>query len=67
MHPTPIVMMLLETIAISRPFVVYCEHREPLMELFVTLTVNEKAINLQLTETFMRYLQVCLYFEKKKF
>lgn len=58
MHPTPIVKMLMETLAPSRPFVVYCEHRQPLMELFVDLSVSGQAINLHLADTFMRYYQV---------
>lgn len=58
MHPTPIVAKLLEVLAPSRPFAVYCEHREPLMELFVNLSMSGRAINLQLTDTFMRYYQV---------
>jgi len=57
-HPTPIVMMLMQVLAPSRPFAVYCEYREPLMELFVNLTTSGCAINLQLNETFMRYYQV---------
>uniref|UniRef100_H2YBX2 tRNA (adenine(58)-N(1))-methyltransferase non-catalytic subunit TRM6 n=1 Tax=Ciona savignyi TaxID=51511 RepID=H2YBX2_CIOSA len=57
-HPTPIVLCLLELLQLSRPFVVYSEYKEPLMELFVRLSVSGVAINLQLCDTFIRQYQV---------
>ncbi|XP_078488627.1 tRNA (adenine(58)-N(1))-methyltransferase non-catalytic subunit TRM6-like [Ciona intestinalis] len=57
-HPTPILLCLLELLQLSRPFVVYSEHKEPLMELFVRLSVSGSAINLQLTDTLTRQYQV---------
>ena len=58
MHPTPIVTTLLPLLATSRPFAVYSEYMEPLKELFVQLSLSGCAINLQLTDNFMRYYQV---------
>ncbi|CAK8698319.1 unnamed protein product [Clavelina lepadiformis] len=57
-HPTPIVLSLLEVLAVSKPFAIYFEYKEALMELFVRLSVSGAAINLQLTDTFMRQYQV---------
>ncbi|XP_039262807.1 tRNA (adenine(58)-N(1))-methyltransferase non-catalytic subunit TRM6-like [Styela clava] len=57
-HPTPVLLTILEFLAPSRPFVVHCENREPLMELFVQLSVSSKAVNLKITDTFMRHFQV---------
>jgi len=57
-HPTPIVLALLDVLAPSKPFAVYFEYKEPLMELFVRLSTSNLAINLQLTDTFMRHYQV---------
>uniref|UniRef100_F7B480 tRNA (adenine(58)-N(1))-methyltransferase non-catalytic subunit TRM6 n=1 Tax=Ciona intestinalis TaxID=7719 RepID=F7B480_CIOIN len=56
-HPTPILLCLLD-LQLSRPFVVYSEHKEPLMELFVRLSISGSAINLQLTDTLTRQYQV---------
>lgn len=57
-HPTPVLMTILEFLAPSRPFVVHCENREPLMELFVQLSVSSKAVNLKISDTFVRHYQV---------
>nr|CAB3267264.1 tRNA (adenine(58)-N(1))-methyltransferase non-catalytic subunit TRM6-like [Phallusia mammillata] len=57
-HPTPIFMSLMGSLAPSKPFAIYHEYQEPLMELFVQLSVSNSAINLQLCETFMRNYQV---------
>jgi len=57
-HPTPVVLMLLEVLSFSKPFAIYCEYKEPLMELFVHLSVKGNAINLQLSESFCRGIQV---------
>jgi len=58
MHPTPIVTALLPYLGYSRPFAVYSEYQEPLKELFVQLSLAGSAVNLQLTDNFMRYYQV---------
>lgn len=57
-HPTPIALSLISFLAPSRPFVVYCEHREPLMELFIQISLSGKAVNLKLSETFSRHYQI---------
>jgi len=58
MHPTPIVTALLPYLGYSRPFAVYSEYQEPLKELFVQLSLSGCAVNLQLTDNFLRYYQV---------
>ncbi|XP_078349734.1 tRNA (adenine(58)-N(1))-methyltransferase non-catalytic subunit TRM6-like [Oculina patagonica] len=57
-QPSPIVMALLPRLAPSRPFVVYCQYKEPLMECYVNLREKGTAINIRLTETWWRHYQV---------
>lgn len=57
-QPSPIVMSLLPRLAPSRPFVVYCQYKEPLMECYVNLREKGTAINIRLTETWWRHYQV---------
>jgi len=57
-QPSPIVMALLPRLAPSRPFVVYCQYKEPLMECYVNLREKGTAINILLTETWWRHYQV---------
>jgi len=57
-QPSPIVMALLPRLAPSRPFVVYCQYKEPLMECYVNLREEGTAINIHLTETWWRHYQV---------
>lgn len=57
-HPTPILLSLMEMLAPSRPFVVHCEHHEPLMESFCHLMDAGKAVNLKISDTFTRVYQV---------
>lgn len=57
-QPSPIVMALLPRLAPSRPFVVYCQYKEPLMECYVNLREKGTAINIHLTETWWRRYQV---------
>ena len=45
-------------LAPSCPFVVYCEYMEPLTECFMELQEKRMAINLRLTDTWMREYQV---------
>ncbi|CAH3150084.1 unnamed protein product [Porites lobata] len=57
-QPSPLVMSLLPRLAPSRPFVVYCQYKEPLMECYVNLRERGTAINIHLTETWWRHYQV---------
>lgn len=57
-QPSPLVMSLLPRLAPSRPFVVYCQFKEPLMECYVNLREKGTAINIQLSETWWRHYQV---------
>lgn len=57
-HPKKILLSLLGFLPHSRPFVVYCQHKEPLMDCFVALKDMKLVVNLELTETWYRNLQV---------
>ncbi|XP_041353698.1 tRNA (adenine(58)-N(1))-methyltransferase non-catalytic subunit TRM6-like isoform X2 [Gigantopelta aegis] len=57
-HPTPIVMNLLEFMALSRPVVVYSQYKEPLVDCYTALKKSGLAIKLKLTETWFREYQV---------
>ncbi|KAG8430835.1 hypothetical protein GDO86_019916 [Hymenochirus boettgeri] len=57
-HPTPVLLSLLEFIAPSRPFVVYCQYKEPLLECFTKLRERGGVVNLKLSETWLRNYQV---------
>ncbi|XP_053316391.1 tRNA (adenine(58)-N(1))-methyltransferase non-catalytic subunit TRM6 [Spea bombifrons] len=57
-HPTPMLLSLLEFVAPSRPFVVYCQYREPLLECYTKLRENGGVINMKLSETWLRNYQV---------
>ncbi|KAM4693554.1 tRNA (adenine(58)-N(1))-methyltransferase non-catalytic subunit TRM6 [Discoglossus pictus] len=57
-HPTSLLLSLLEFVAPSRPFVVYCQYREPLLECYTKLRENGGVINLKLSETWLRNYQV---------
>lgn len=57
-HPKKLLLSLLEFLPIARPFVVYCQYKEPLMECFVTLRDMKIVTNLEITESWYRNLQV---------
>lgn len=57
-HPKKLLLTLLEFLPVARPFVVYCQFQEPLMECFVTLRDMKIVTNLEITETWCRNLQV---------
>ncbi|XP_043075963.1 tRNA (adenine(58)-N(1))-methyltransferase non-catalytic subunit TRM6 [Puntigrus tetrazona] len=57
-HPCPVLMGLLKFIAPSRPFVVYCQYREPLIECYTKLREQGGVINLRLTDSWLRHYQV---------
>lgn len=58
MQPTQLVLRLLKLVKRSRPFVVFHPHKEPLMELFVQLKERGGVVNLKLSETWFRSIQV---------
>ncbi|XP_026886792.2 tRNA (adenine(58)-N(1))-methyltransferase non-catalytic subunit TRM6 [Electrophorus electricus] len=57
-HPCPLLLGLLKFVAPSRPFVVYCQYREPLIECYTKLREQGGAINIRLTDTWVRHYQV---------
>ncbi|NWW81353.1 TRM6 methyltransferase, partial [Climacteris rufus] len=57
-HPAPLLLSLLEFVAPSRPFVVYCQYKEPLLECYTKLRERGGVINLKLSETWLRNYQV---------
>ncbi|NXP07717.1 TRM6 methyltransferase, partial [Thinocorus orbignyianus] len=57
-HPTPLLLSLLEFVAPSRPFVVYCQYKEPLLECYTKLRERGGVIYLKLSETWLRNYQV---------
>ncbi|XP_012583518.1 PREDICTED: tRNA (adenine(58)-N(1))-methyltransferase non-catalytic subunit TRM6 isoform X2 [Condylura cristata] len=57
-HPTPLLLSLLNFVAPSRPFVVYCQYKEPLLECYTKLRERGGVINLRLSETWLRNYQV---------
>ncbi|KAI4871633.1 hypothetical protein NFI96_010506 [Prochilodus magdalenae] len=57
-HPCPVLLGLLKFVAPSRPFVVYCQYREPLIECYTKLREQGGAISLRLTDTWLRHYQV---------
>ncbi|NXN13480.1 TRM6 methyltransferase, partial [Indicator maculatus] len=57
-HPTPLLLALLEFVAPSRPFVVYCQYKEPLLECYTKLRERGGVVNLKLSETWLRNYQV---------
>ncbi|XP_069862884.1 tRNA (adenine(58)-N(1))-methyltransferase non-catalytic subunit TRM6 isoform X2 [Dipodomys merriami] len=56
-HPTPLLLSLLDFVAPSRPFVVYCQYKEPLLECYTKLRERGGVINLRLSETWLRNYQ----------
>ncbi|XP_062858321.1 tRNA (adenine(58)-N(1))-methyltransferase non-catalytic subunit TRM6 [Trichomycterus rosablanca] len=57
-HPCPVLLGLLKFVAPSRPFVVYCQYREPLIECYTKLREQGGAIGLKLTDSWLRHYQV---------
>ncbi|XP_049635207.1 tRNA (adenine(58)-N(1))-methyltransferase non-catalytic subunit TRM6 [Suncus etruscus] len=57
-HPTPLLLSLLDFVAPSRPFVAYCQYKEPLLECYTKLRERGGVINLRLSETWLRNYQV---------
>ncbi|XP_006626064.2 tRNA (adenine(58)-N(1))-methyltransferase non-catalytic subunit TRM6 [Lepisosteus oculatus] len=57
-HPCPVVLSLLKFVAPSRPFVIYCQYKEPLIECYTKLREQGGAISLRLSETWLRHYQI---------
>ncbi|XP_038078991.1 tRNA (adenine(58)-N(1))-methyltransferase non-catalytic subunit TRM6-like [Patiria miniata] len=57
-QPLPIFTALFKFLAPSRPFVVYCHYIEPLMECNEWLRNCNNAVNIRVTETWLREYQV---------
>ena len=56
--PTEALLSMLPHLGSSCPFVVFCEYMEPLAHCFLKLQQDNLAINLRLTDTWMREYQV---------
>eukprot|EP00112_Aurelia_sp_Birch-Aquarium-sp1_P004068 Seg1461.3 transcript_id=Seg1461.3/GoldUCD/mRNA.D3Y31 product="tRNA adenine58-N1-methyltransferase" protein_id=Seg1461.3/GoldUCD/D3Y31 len=57
-HPLSLMLELLEYIKPSSPIIIYCQYKEPLMECYKYLRDESLAINVNLTETWFRDMQV---------
>lgn len=57
-HPLQIVNALLPFLGISRPFVIFHAHREPLQETYIELKKKGNVINVKLFTNFLRSYQV---------
>ncbi|XP_069014675.1 tRNA (adenine(58)-N(1))-methyltransferase non-catalytic subunit TRM6 [Embiotoca jacksoni] len=57
-HPCPVLLGLLRFVAPSRPFVVYSQYKEALIECYTKLREQGGTVNLRLTDTWLRHYQV---------
>ncbi|KAG5325455.1 TRM6 methyltransferase, partial [Pseudoatta argentina] len=57
-HPLQIANALLPFLGISRPFVIFHVHREPLQETYIELKQKRNVINMKLFTNFLRSYQV---------
>ncbi|KAL0967720.1 hypothetical protein UPYG_G00256030 [Umbra pygmaea] len=57
-HPCPVVLGLIKFLAPSRPFVVYSQYKEPLIECYTKLREQGGAVGLRLTDSWIRHYQV---------
>ncbi|XP_061668932.1 tRNA (adenine(58)-N(1))-methyltransferase non-catalytic subunit TRM6 isoform X2 [Syngnathoides biaculeatus] len=57
-HPCPVLLCLLKFLSPSRPFAVYSQYKEPLVECFTKLKEAGGTVNLRLTDTWLRHYQV---------
>ncbi|XP_068609798.1 tRNA (adenine(58)-N(1))-methyltransferase non-catalytic subunit TRM6 [Brachionichthys hirsutus] len=56
--PCPVLMGLLQFLSPSRPFVVYSQYKEPLVECYTKLRERGGTVSLRLTDTWLRHYQV---------
>ncbi|KAM6906676.1 tRNA (adenine(58)-N(1))-methyltransferase non-catalytic subunit TRM6 [Lycodopsis pacificus] len=57
-HPCPVLMGLIKFLSPSRPFVVYSQYKEPLIECYTKLKELGGTVNLRLADTWLRHYQV---------
>ncbi|XP_037541264.1 tRNA (adenine(58)-N(1))-methyltransferase non-catalytic subunit TRM6 [Nematolebias whitei] len=57
-HPCPVLLGLIKFLSPSRPFVVYSQYKEPLIECYTKLKEQGGTVNLKLTDTWLRHYQV---------
>ncbi|KAM8831789.1 tRNA (adenine(58)-N(1))-methyltransferase non-catalytic subunit TRM6 [Spinachia spinachia] len=57
-HPCPVLMAMLKFLAPSRPFVVYSQYKEPLIECYTKLKEQGGTVNLRLADSWLRHYQV---------
>uniref|UniRef100_A0A673BI04 tRNA (adenine(58)-N(1))-methyltransferase non-catalytic subunit TRM6 n=1 Tax=Sphaeramia orbicularis TaxID=375764 RepID=A0A673BI04_9TELE len=57
-QPCPVLMGLIKFLAPSRPFVVYSQYKEPLIECYTKLKEQGGTVSLRLTDTWLRHYQV---------
>lgn len=57
-HPLPILKMCIEFLAYSRPFVIFNDQLDPLLECYQYLKSNSLAVSLNLSESWLRKYQV---------
>ncbi|XP_067098026.1 tRNA (adenine(58)-N(1))-methyltransferase non-catalytic subunit TRM6 [Osmerus mordax] len=57
-HPCSVVTGLIKFLAPSRPFVVYSQYKEPLIDCYTKLKEKGGTVNLRLTESWLRHYQV---------
>uniref|UniRef100_A0A8C8IT46 tRNA (adenine(58)-N(1))-methyltransferase non-catalytic subunit TRM6 n=1 Tax=Oncorhynchus tshawytscha TaxID=74940 RepID=A0A8C8IT46_ONCTS len=56
-HPCPVLLGLIKFLAPSRPFVVYSQYKEPLIECYTKLREQGGAVSLRLTDSWIRHYQ----------
>lgn len=57
-HPSNILTALLPYVAPSRPFIIFCPYREPLLEIYIQLKRKNNTVGLRVTETWLRSHQI---------
>lgn len=57
-HPCSVLLGLLKFLSPSRPFVVFSQYKETLIECYTKLKEQGGTINLMLTDTWLRHYQV---------
>ncbi|XP_044026153.1 tRNA (adenine(58)-N(1))-methyltransferase non-catalytic subunit TRM6 [Siniperca chuatsi] len=57
-HSCPVLMGLLKFLSPSRPFVVYSQYKETLIECYTKLKEHGGTVDLRLTDTWLRHYQV---------
>ncbi|KAM6954481.1 tRNA (adenine(58)-N(1))-methyltransferase non-catalytic subunit TRM6 [Aplochiton taeniatus] len=58
LHPCPVLLGLIKFLAPSRPFVVYSQFKEPLIECYTKLKEQGGTVSLRLTDSWLRHYQV---------